>query len=178
MWILGLFSHTAIGVLTRGTLTGLFLFFSGTAMAEEGEQCDCIPKPLNRRLGGNLTHNNCADRREHTDLKYQGTDVQLGNVAFDGFRESQTPSTFYEVKTGKFYSVIKGFSATRPSAKKFLDVLKMKAIIGYYREREQAAICGFEFNYSASDGSLRSDMIEFFNENAPAEASRVIPNGC
>lgn len=169
----------AIGVVTRGTLTGLFLFFSGSAMAEdEAEQCNCIPRELGYRRGGNPIHDNCANRDEHTDPEYKGTDVQLGNVAFDGFRKSQLPSTFYEVKTGKFYSVIKGFSETRPSSKKFLDVLKMKAIIGYYREREQAAICGFEFNYSASDGSLRGDMIEFFNENVPAEASRVISNGC
>jgi len=54
----------------------------------------------------------------------------------------------------------------------------MKAIIGYYREREQAAICGFEFRYSASDGGLCGDIIEFFNENAPAEASRIQGNGC
>ena len=123
-------------------------------------------------------HNACADRPQYTD--YPGSDVELttpidGTVSFDGLKRAENPpGTFYEIKTGLFYSTMKRVRQTRPSVQKLLDVLLAKALVGYARERLTAAACTFEFRYGARDPLLLLDMQQIL----PTEAPRMFLNGC
>jgi transglutaminase-like putative cysteine protease len=175
----------AVALVSRAAFAALVFFFAETAMAgDDEESCDCEPKILDDRKGGNSiftqVHNACADR--FTDYPTHDVELRalLGAKAFDGLRRAEAPpGTFYEIKTGLFYSTIKAFSLTRPSAKKFLDVLRAKAVVGYAIERYTSGACGFEFRYGVRDGNLMLDMQQYFIESGfPGEAARVFANGC
>lgn len=168
----------AAAPLARATFVAMLAAFSGLAAAEEADPCDCTPQPMNRRKGGTspftARHNACADL--FTD--FPGVDVELAGIAYDGWRVEE--DRLYEIKTGSFYSVIRAIAQTRPSARKFLDVLLGKAIYDFYRERVPSGLCGIEFGFGVSDSGLLIDMQDFFRNAAgnPLDAARVFPNGC
>ena len=163
----------------RFSSTAVLLSMSGMANADEPESCSCEPKGIPRRGGFSFyteTHNACADK--YTDKEYLNQDVKLRDVAFDGLIKSKGPGTFYEIKTGGFYGTIKRLASTRPSVNKFLEVLKAKAIRGFYRERLESGFCGYEFEYGVKDLELMKDMQDYFGIHSPPEAARVFANGC
>lgn len=173
---------TAVAVFTRASFAALAYFFSSQAMAEgSAESCSCDAERPGERGGGfsffTEVHNACADR--YTD--FPGTDIRVAGVNFDGIRTAENPpGTLYEIKTGMFYGTIKTLSLTRPSVQKFLDVLKAKAIIGYYRERFTAThVCTYEFRYGVRDPAMMIDLQQHFLKfGDPSDAARVFPNGC
>ncbi|TAL46033.1 MAG: hypothetical protein EPN89_11170, partial [Methylovulum sp.] len=156
---------TATGTIVRASFQGILvaLFGMEVAVAGENEGCSCDLKQIGRRGGKSvytIAHNTCADKPEFTD--FPNRDIELRKVAFDGFKTIE--NKLYEIKLGKFYSTIKGYSATRPSAKKFLEYLKARAIFGFYRERIPSGLCGYEFGYGLRDTNLLADLKQDFTE--------------
>lgn len=160
---------TEVAILTRGAFAAIALLASSNAAAEAGgEDCDCIAVGVIRRGGESkytLRHNEIADR--YTDIAYKGRDVRVRGIHFDGLKTLEFPpqGRLYEVKTGKFYSVVASFPNQTPSKKKFLELLKAKAVVGYFRERVPASFCAYDFKYGATDAKLIGDMAEFFQES-------------
>jgi hypothetical protein len=171
---------TGASILTKATFDGILYAVGATsasfAVAGEGASCSCTPRPSDRRKGPNPgtsiyadRHNICADHSAFTD--FPGVDVDLRDVAFDGWKVEE--KTLYEIKLGTFYSTIKKV-IHRPSAKRFLEYLRYRAILGFYRERIPSGLCGFEFKYVLKDTEMLKDLKKDLNEwSNPADASRI-----
>lgn len=104
-------------------------------------------------------------------------DVELRDKAFDGWIVAE--NKLFEVKTGMFYSTMKGISLVRPAVGKFLEVLKAKAIYDYYDERIRAGSCQIDFGFGLRDPLLIIDIKSFFHEvGATYDEIAVFNNGC
>ncbi|HLL54254.1 MAG TPA: DUF6310 domain-containing protein [Myxococcaceae bacterium] len=119
------------------------------------ERSECTPRPV-PHLGGDVLHNQCADRVPQRD--FPGSDVLVGGKHFDAVQ--LRARVLWEVKTDKFDSYTPDLQ----------EIVIKKQVAELLRELNLAKACGFDFRVGVRSATHKVEL----ERQTPELAGRIV----